>query len=53
MSPIHHHFEMSGWSEWKIDSVFWLVALGCSALTLFIYFLKLLDKRLKDTFCRR
>jgi phospho-N-acetylmuramoyl-pentapeptide-transferase len=39
MSPIHHHFEMSGWSEWKIDSVFWLVALGCSALTLFIYFL--------------
>ena len=22
MSPIHHHFEMSGWSEWKIDTVF-------------------------------
>ncbi|MHA8110022.1 phospho-N-acetylmuramoyl-pentapeptide-transferase [Lactobacillaceae bacterium Melli_B4] len=27
MSPIHHHFEMSGWSEWKIDIVFWLVGL--------------------------
>lgn len=39
MSPIHHHFEMSGWTEWKIDSVFWLVALVCSALTLYIYFL--------------
>ncbi|UQS85549.1 phospho-N-acetylmuramoyl-pentapeptide-transferase [Apilactobacillus apisilvae] len=26
MSPIHHHFEMLGWSEWKIDIVFWLVA---------------------------
>jgi len=39
MSPIHHHFEMSGWTEWKIDGVFWLVALLCSALTLFIYFL--------------
>ncbi|MEJ6400800.1 phospho-N-acetylmuramoyl-pentapeptide-transferase [Nicoliella lavandulae] len=27
MSPIHHHFEMSGWSEWKIDIVFWLIGL--------------------------
>ncbi|CAI2617559.1 phospho-N-acetylmuramoyl-pentapeptide-transferase [Apilactobacillus kunkeei] len=25
MSPIHHHFEMLGWSEWKIDIVFWSV----------------------------
>ncbi|MCT6823228.1 MAG: phospho-N-acetylmuramoyl-pentapeptide-transferase, partial [Apilactobacillus sp.] len=24
MSPIHHHFEMLGWSEWKIDIVFWV-----------------------------
>ncbi len=39
MSPIHHHFEMSGWTEWKIDGVFWLVALVCSAVTLLIYFL--------------
>lgn len=27
MSPIHHHFELSGWSEWKIVLVFWSVAL--------------------------
>lgn len=27
MSPIHHHFEMCGWSEWKIDIVFWSVGL--------------------------
>ncbi|KFN92647.1 phospho-N-acetylmuramoyl-pentapeptide-transferase [Tetragenococcus muriaticus PMC-11-5] len=26
MSPIHHHFEMSGWSEWKIDGIFWTTA---------------------------
>ena len=26
MSPIHHHFELSGWSEWKIVIVFWGVA---------------------------
>ncbi|AEV95077.1 phospho-N-acetylmuramoyl-pentapeptide-transferase [Pediococcus claussenii] len=25
MSPIHHHFEMIGWSEWKVDIVFWTV----------------------------
>lgn len=38
MSPIHHHFEMSGWSEWKIDIVFWLVSLIGSAITLWILF---------------
>ena len=31
MSPIHHHFEMSGWGEVKIVSVFSLVtAAGCA-----------------------
>ncbi len=32
MSPIHHHFEMSGWSEEKIVIVFSLVALAGGAL---------------------
>ena len=27
MAPIHHHFELKGWSEWKVCSVFWLVQL--------------------------
>lgn len=36
MSPVHHHFEMLGWSEWKVDIVFWCVALLMSALTLWI-----------------
>ncbi|WP_122645334.1 phospho-N-acetylmuramoyl-pentapeptide-transferase [Enterococcus mediterraneensis] len=36
MSPIHHHFEMSGWSEWRIDITFWIVALICSIVTLVI-----------------
>ena len=27
MAPIHHHFEMSGWSEKKIDAVFCIVNL--------------------------
>lgn len=38
MSPIHHHFEMCGWSEWKIDIIFWLVGLVGSALALFILY---------------
>ena len=30
MAPIHHHFELSGWSETKIVSVFDLITLvGC------------------------
>lgn len=27
MSPIHHHFELGGWSEWKVVLVFWLAGL--------------------------
>lgn len=27
MSPIHHHFELSGWSEWKVVIVFWSTGL--------------------------
>ncbi len=26
MSPLHHHFELSGWSEWKTVVVFWSTA---------------------------
>ncbi|EOL48933.1 phospho-N-acetylmuramoyl-pentapeptide-transferase [Enterococcus phoeniculicola] len=36
MSPVHHHFEMGGWSEWKIDGVFWTVSILCSIITLWI-----------------
>lgn len=34
MSPIHHHFEMCGWNEWKIDIVFWLVGLIAAGISL-------------------
>ena len=30
MSPIHHHFELGGWSEWKVVTVFWAVGLLAS-----------------------
>lgn len=35
MSPIHHHFEMSGWSEEKIVAVFsFVTAIGCALAVL-------------------
>lgn len=34
MAPIHHHFEMSGWSEWKIVTVFCLVGLLGSLISI-------------------
>lgn len=30
MAPIHHHFELSGWSEWRVVITFWLVGLICA-----------------------
>ena len=35
MSPIHHHFEMSGWSEIKIVTVFSIVTLAGGLLSVF------------------
>lgn len=26
MSPLHHHFELSGWTEWGVVSAFWLAS---------------------------
>ena len=34
MSPIHHHFEMIGWSEWKIVGVFGAITLIGSLLAI-------------------
>ncbi len=39
MSPIHHHFELSGWGENKIVIVFTLITLIFSSLSVLIYFL--------------
>ncbi|MDQ7096165.1 phospho-N-acetylmuramoyl-pentapeptide-transferase [Desulfosporosinus sp. PR] len=37
MSPLHHHFELGGWSEWKVVLVFWTVALACALLGIVAY----------------
>lgn len=45
MTPIHHHFELGGfsghgktWSEWKVDFFFWGVGLVASLLALAILY---------------
>ncbi len=37
MAPIHHHFELKGWSETKIILRFWIVAAICAAIGFTIY----------------
>jgi phospho-N-acetylmuramoyl-pentapeptide-transferase len=27
MAPIHHHFELSGWSETQVVQRFWLISI--------------------------
>lgn len=36
MSPIHHHFELAGWAENKVVTVFWLSGLVFSLVALLI-----------------
>ena len=39
MTPIHHHFEMSKWSETKIVTVFSLITfIGCAAGVAILYY---------------
>lgn len=36
MSPIHHHFELSGWNETKVVTIFWLTGVFFSVIALTI-----------------
>ncbi len=36
MSPLHHHYELSGWSEWRIVVTFWAVGLLLASLGIYI-----------------
>jgi phospho-N-acetylmuramoyl-pentapeptide-transferase len=37
MAPIHHHFEIAGWSETKIILRFWIIATVCAAIGFTLY----------------
>lgn len=36
MSPLHHHYELIGWSEWRIVTTFWAVGLLFAILGIYI-----------------
>jgi len=36
MSPIHHHYELSGWSEWRVVTTFWSVGLLFAVLGIYL-----------------
>jgi len=36
MSPIHHHFELVGWSEWRVVITFWAVGLVLAVIGLYM-----------------
>jgi phospho-N-acetylmuramoyl-pentapeptide-transferase len=39
MSPLHHHFELLGWSEWRVVGTFWTAGL-CLAVSALVLYLK-------------
>ncbi|PLR80973.1 MULTISPECIES: phospho-N-acetylmuramoyl-pentapeptide-transferase [Bacillus] len=36
MSPLHHHYELIGWSEWRVVVTFWAVGLLFAVLGIYI-----------------
>ena len=43
MAPLHHHFEMSGWREVKVTTVFSIVTIvGCVATLLLVIYDRIL-----------
>ncbi|MCM3768018.1 phospho-N-acetylmuramoyl-pentapeptide-transferase [Neobacillus niacini] len=36
MSPLHHHYELIGWSEWRVVVTFWSVGLLFAVLGIYI-----------------
>ncbi|MFZ3588019.1 phospho-N-acetylmuramoyl-pentapeptide-transferase [Bacillus sp. DJP31] len=36
MSPLHHHYEIVGWSEWRVVVTFWSVGLVFAAIGIYI-----------------
>lgn len=36
MTPLHHHYELSGWSEWQVVVTFWVVGFLFAALGIYL-----------------
>ncbi|UOQ43135.1 phospho-N-acetylmuramoyl-pentapeptide-transferase [Halobacillus salinarum] len=36
MSPLHHHYELKGWSEWRVVTTFWTLGLIFAVIGVYI-----------------
>lgn len=36
MSPLHHHFELVGWSEWRVVTTFWFVGIILAGIGIYL-----------------
>lgn len=36
MSPLHHHYELKGWTEWRVVTTFWAVGILFAILGIYI-----------------
>jgi phospho-N-acetylmuramoyl-pentapeptide-transferase len=43
-APLHHHFELGGWSEWRVVLMFWFVNLCTTSIGLLLWHLEVLPR---------
>ena len=43
-APLHHHFELGGWSEWRVVGTFWAINLVTSIIGLILWHLQILPR---------
>jgi phospho-N-acetylmuramoyl-pentapeptide-transferase len=43
-APLHHHFELGGWSEWRVVGTFWTINLVTSVIGLILWHLNILPR---------
>jgi len=36
MSPLHHHYELKGWTEWRVVMTFWVAAIVFATIGIYI-----------------
>lgn len=36
MSPLHHHYELLGWSEWRVVTTFWIASIIFASIGIYI-----------------
>lgn len=43
-APLHHHFELGGWTEWRVVMTFWAINLGTTLIGLLLWSLNILPR---------